>query len=222
MPTRKIILANNYCYHIINRGIGKRVIFKDKNDYQRALLNIDYYRFLKPPLKFSIFNKLPIKEKQEFIKELYKQQQLIEIVSYCLMPNHIHFLLKQTIDKGISLFMSHWQNSYARYFNTKYKRKGYLFEAAFVGKLIESDEILYHISRYIHLNPYTASLVDLEELIKYPWSSFPEYLDRKNLFIAKTNLILSHFKGRKAYKNFVFNQSAYQKKLHKIKYLLLE
>ena len=118
--------------------------------------------------------------------------------------------------------MSIWQNSYARYFNTKYKQKGYLFESTFKAILIETDKLLWHISRYIHLNPSSSSLISISNLEKYPWSSLPEYLGKRKSLFTKTDLILSHFKGKKAYQKFVSNQSAYQKKLQKIKHLIME
>lgn len=223
MPYRRTPLVNNYFYHLVNRGLGRKPIFKTENDYQRTLQIINFYRFPRPSLKFSSFLRLPSKEdKQVFLKQLYQKKPLVEIISFCLMPNHSHLLLKQITDNGVSLFMGNWQNSYARFFNTKYKQKGYLFESAFKAKLIETEELLWHISRYIHLNPSSSSLISIRNLANYPWSSFPEYLGRKTPLFTKTDLILSHFKGRKAYQKFVFNQAAYQKKLQKIKHLTME
>ena len=76
----------------------------------------------------------------------------MEIICYCLMPNHLHLLLRQLMDGGISKFMSNFANSYTRYFNTKSKRKGPVFEGKFKAKRIETDEQLLHLSRHIHLN----------------------------------------------------------------------
>ncbi len=222
MPYRKTHFINEHFYHALNRGIGKKLIFKTNNDYQRALQITDFYRFSKPTLKFSSFLRLSAKDKSAFFKNLYKSTPLIEIISYCFMPNHTHFLLRQTLDNGISKFMANWQNSYARYFNTKYSQKGYLFESSFKAKYIETEEQLWHVSRYIHLNPSTASLVSVTNLKSYPWSSFPEYLELVKSGFTETKQILDHFKGKKAYKDFVYNQAAYQKKLKKIRDLILE
>jgi len=222
MPYRKTPLVNNYFYHLLNRGVGKKPIFKTNNDYQRVLEIINFYRFPKPPLRFSYFLLLSSKDKQIFLEKIKQQKPLVEIISFCLMPNHVHLLLKQVSDKGISLFMSNWQNSYARYFNIKYKQKGYLFESTFKAIIIEKDDLLWHISRYIHLNPSSSSLVSINNLKNYLWSSFPEYLGKIEPFFTKTDLILSHFRGRKDYREFVFNQAAYQKKLQKIKSLIIE
>lgn len=222
MPYRKTHFVNEHFYHVLNRGIGKKLIFKTNSDYRRALQITDFYRFPKPTLRFSSFLRLSVEDKSNFLEKLYTDTPLVEIISYCFMPNHTHFLIKQTLDNGISKFMANWQNSYARYFNTKYKQTGYLFESSFKAKYIEMENLLWHVSRYIHLNPSTASLVSIKNLKNYPWSSFPEYLKLRRPEFTSTKLILSHFKGRKAYENFVYNQAAYQKKLKKIKDLSLE
>ena len=194
MPYRKTIFANNYFYHVLNRGFSKKIIFRDKIDYQRALQTINFYRFPNPSRKFSSFVRLPTeKDKQIFLKNLYRKKPLVEIISYCLMPNHSHFLLKQISDKGVSLFMSNWQNSFARYFNNKYQKKGSLLDSRFKAKLIENESVLWHVSRYIHLNPSSASLTDVKNLNKYAWSSLPVYLGEKEPLFTTTNLILSHF-----------------------------
>ena len=124
------------------------------------------------------------------------------------MPNHTHLLLEQSHNNGISTFMSKWQNSYAKYFNTKYSERGYFFESPFRAKLIKEEKFLWHVSRYIHLNPSSASLVPIKRLEDYHWSSFPVYLKKREILFTKTDLILDHFKGRNAYKDFVFNQAA--------------
>lgn len=222
MPYRHTIFTTNYYYHILNRGIGSKAIFKDSRDYERALETINYYRFQKSNLSFSIYERLSLELKDHSYKELIKKPQLVEIISFCLMPNHTHLLIKQLIDHGISTFMRKWQNSYARYFNTKYNQKGYLFESVFKAKLIEEERLLWHISRYIHLNPSSASLISINKLADYPWSSLPEYLVKKKLFFTNTDLILDHFKGRNSYWKFIYNQAAYQKKLQQIKHLILD
>ena len=222
MPYRQTPLINNCYYHVLNRGNGGKIIFKDIDDYNRCLDVINYYRFQKPVLSYSIYNRLTKDIQEIHYKTLIQKTQLVEIICFCLMPNHCHLLLKQVIDRGISLFMSHWQNSYARYFNTKYYKKGYFFESSFKAKIIENESLLWHISRYIHLNPSTASLIPITRLTDYPWSSLPEYLDESKPLFTNRDLILSYFQGKKSYYQFVINQAAYQKELHLIKKMSLE
>lgn len=197
-------------------------IFKEKRDYQRALEVIDFYRYAKPSLSFSHYKRLPKEEKQKFYNHLQKNSLLIEILAFCLMPNHGHFLLKQKQNKGISTFMRKFQDSYARYFNTKYKRAGGLFQSMFKAIRIETDEQLLHVSRYIHLNPVSAYLAESKDLENYPWCSFLDYVHEGKEFFINPRFVLSHFKTRSAYKEFVFDQADHQRELQRIKNLTLE
>lgn len=138
------------------------------------------------------------------------------------MPNHFHFLLKQKIDHGISNFISNFTNSYTKYFNTKYDRVGPLFQGLFKAVLVESEEQLIHLSRYIHLNPVTSSLVKPEDLQNYYWSSYPEYVDLLEDSLTNKHLILDFFPSIDKYKEFVLDQVDYAKKLEFIKHLILD
>lgn len=222
MPYRKIVFANGEIYHVVNRGVAQEPIFREKRDYDRVLAVIDFYRYFNPPLKFSHYNRLPQKQKENFLKDLRKNNQLVEIIAFCVMPNHMHFLLKQLQDRGVPTFMRNFQNSYARYFNTKYKRIGALFQAMFKAVRIETDEQLLHVSRYIHLNPVTSYLIEVKDLVDYPWSSFPEYMGKQPKRFTSPDLVLNFFKTKKDYHRFVLDQAEYQRDLAKIKQLLLE
>lgn len=223
MPYRKVLLVTNEVYHIVSRGIAQNSIFRNKKDYLRILNLVDFYRHSDPPLRFSHYYRLLVKKKENFLNDLRKNsEKLVEIFTFCFMPNHTHFLLRQVQDKGISTFMRNLQNSYARYFNTKYRRSGALFQAMFKAVRIETDDQLLHVSRYIHLNPVTSYLIEKEDLIDYPWSSFPEYMNKRSLEFVNSDFILVFFKKRKHYKHFVFDQADYQRELQKIKQLILE
>ena len=224
MPYRKTPIALNEIYHIFNRSIAQQPIFLSSRDYQRAIEVLTFYQYKKPSLRFSFYNRLPKEQKDGFFVKLARENKpLIEIISFCLMPNHIHFLLKNLQENGINRFMGNFQNSYAKYFDTKTNRSGGLFQAMFKAVRIESDEQLLHVSRYIHLNPVTAYLIRPGELKNYQWSSYPDYLhpDKSSNYIHK-DLILSHFKSAKAYEQFVLDQVDYQRELDKIKHLTLK
>lgn len=221
MPYRKTVFAENEVYHTLNRGVDEQVIFKDKRDYQRTLDLIDFYRYAHPPLKFSHYNRLSKNEKEKFIKNLKERKQIVEILAFCLMPNHFHFLLKQLQKKGIQTFMRNFQDGFARYFNTKYHRVGLLFQGMFKAIRIETDEQLMHVSRYIHLNPVSSYITEIEGLKTYLWSSFLEYLGEREGF-TNPNSILDFFKSKVAYRKFVSNQADYQRQLQKTKQLALE
>lgn len=223
MPRRKIPLANGEFYHIFNRGVNKIPIFNNATDYKRVILATRYYSSAHTPMRLSRFLKLSNEERTSYWLEIKNLPKLISIISYCFMPNHFHFLLKQKLDRGISKFTKYLQASYALYFNTKYERIGPLLQGQFKAMRIEDDEQLLHVSRYIHLNPYTSYLLkDIKELEVYPWSSFPDYLGKSEPKFCSTDEVLSFFKDEKKYKEFVFNQADYQRKLEDIKHLVLE
>lgn len=224
MPGRKIPLVTNQIYHVLNRGIASKPVFLAKKDYQRTLKIIWYYQNQNPPLSYSHFLRLPVKQKSEILERLKnKEKFLVEIIAFSLLPNHFHFLLKQTQENGVSIFMSNLTNSYTRYFNTKNKRTGPLFQGKFKAIMVETDEQLLHLSRYIHLNPYTSYVVKtFKDLEDYPYSSLPEYLGRSRANFFQKEIVLNQFKNVNSYKRFVFDQAEYQRKLEQIKHLAME
>lgn len=224
MPGRSVPLVINEIYHVFNRGIDHRPTFTDMREYNRALEVLSYYRFASPSKKLSYFLLLASDERMKIIDNMKnKSQRLIEIVAFCLMPNHFHFLLKQLSHNGISEFMSNFQNSYTRYFNTKNERTGPLFLDQFKAVRIETDEQFIHVSRYIHLNPLTSYVIkDFDSLKRYPWSSFKDYVVENPDSVCSTKTVLDYFKNKTLYELFVKDQIDYQRKLHMIKHLVLE
>lgn len=222
MPLRPEPLVAGEIYHIFNRGVASMEIFKDDRHFQRFLETALYYQHHKLPLRYSYFARLAQSAKTDALAKLSKEY-FVEIISYCLMPNHFHFLLKQITDNGISDFMMKFCDSYTRYFNTKNNRVGPILQGRFKSVRIETEQQLLHVSRYIHLNPYSSGIVKhLEDLPHYQYSSLPEYLGLiKNPFCQK-EMVLSYFKNLNSYKEFVFEQADYQRELALIKHLLLE
>jgi len=220
---RKVILANDEYYHVFNRSIERQPIFTNRREYSRGILAFDFYRFANPSLKLSKALTLEVEAKEEFFRKLKtKDRKLVEIISYCLMPNHFHFLLKQKLDNGVVKFMSNFTNSYTRYFNTRHKRIGPVLQGGFKAVWIETDEQLIHVSRYIHLNPTTSFLIKKEILDTYPWSSLPEYLTDLQEKICDNDIVLGQFSSKKDYKKFVYNQVDYARRLGVIKHLIFE
>ncbi|MCL4353648.1 transposase [Patescibacteria group bacterium] len=177
--------VNSYYYHIYNRGVEKRNIFMDGWDYSRFMETLDFYRKCPQPQKLSDFRRKAIS-----FKEVRDQQELVKIFVYCLMPNHFHLLAQQLADGGITSFVSNLANSYTRYFNTKHKRVGALFQGAFKAKLIKTDEYLLQVSKYIHRNP--RSLLQWKNKT-YPYSSYRYYLSSEKHAFCNTDFILSYF-----------------------------
>ena len=118
--------------------------------------------------------------------------------------------------------MNNFQHSYAKYFNTKNDRTGSLFQAMFKSVRIESEEQLLHVARYIHLNPVSSFIIEIDSLPNYPWSSLKDYFSDGKKSLIDTKSILGHFKSKEDYKKFVFDQADYQQKLEGIKHLVLE
>jgi len=198
-------------------------IFKNKREFTRMMKLIDYYQFKNTPSPFSKFIKLSASKQEKFAADLKKRGKFqVEIICFCLMPNHFHFLLKQLEEEGITIFLKNIQTSYAKYFNIKYERLGPLFQNRFKAILVENDNQSLHLSRYIHLNPYSSLIIKKkEDLLYYPWSSFRQYLGMARGF-CQTEIILEQFKNSEKYRDFVFDQADYQRELEKLKHLLLE
>ncbi len=224
MPGRKTPLVNNEIYHIFNKGIASQPTFLNKREYARAIETVRYYQNINTPVKYAKFLILSTDERRKLLGQFMKQRKwLVDIIAFCFMPNHFHFLMKQLVDNGISKFMSNFTNSYTRYFNTKHDRNGPLFTGKFKSVRIETEEQLIHTSRYIHLNPLTSYIVKTtEDLEKYPYSSFLEYMEINTAGLCNKDILLPFFKDKDAYKNFVFDNRDYQRELNKIKHLLQE
>lgn len=222
MSLRKTILATDQIYHIYNRGVEKRQIFLNKRNYNRFIELMSYYRFANCPVKFSQFKVLSRDAREDLLDKLANQSdKLVEILVFCLMPNHIHFLLKQLKDAGIAKFMNKLCSGYSHYFNILNQRVGPLFQGNFKAVRIETDEQLIHTSRYIHLNPVSSYLIEFDQLEDYDFSSYPEYTGKKAGF-CNTKEVLSYFKNVEDYKNFVADQVDYARQLENIKHLILD
>lgn len=214
MPGRTTSLVTGQFYHIYNRGSEKRDIFTQPRDYSRFQKTFYYYHLFGPKPSFSKFAKSDL--------NLFKpdpNKKLVEMICYCLMPNHFHFLVKQLKDNGISTFMSQLSNSYTKYFNTKYKRIGALFQGSFKAVLVKTDEQLVHLSRYIHLNPVVSGLV--KNLNSYKWNSYPEYISGAKVYCSSEE-ILNFYSSIKSYQEFVEAQIDYGTTLEILKHRVIE
>lgn len=224
MATRKRIFVNHHYYHVFNRGVNKQKVFISEGDYPRLLELLQYYSFDRLPLRYSHYRRLPSTSKANFLRRLHKlHTRRVYIISYCLMPNHYHLLLRQQIDGGIPRFVSDVQNGFTKYLNLKHDRSGPIFQGPFRAIHIKDDSQFLHLSRYIHLNPYSDRLVKTTtELRRYPWSSLIEYLNPTSPGICEKKLLLELAAGPEAYTDFVLNSADYQRQLAVVKTLALE
>jgi putative transposase len=200
-------------YHIFHRGIEKKKVFLDNQDYRMFLYYLKVY--LQDPKDLLI--KYPQLPPRLQAKNLTSQ---ITLIAYCLMPNHFHLLLQQSTKDAISKFMKQLLNAYTFYFNKKYERTGAIFEGRYKATRISSDDLLIHVARYIHLNPVVAKLVN--DPGTYKWSSQKDYLTDKNKSFVNPKTVLSFFKTIRDYQNFVKDQISYAKELAKIKHLTID
>ncbi len=215
---RKVTLATDSIYHIYNRGVEKRNVFLDRGYYSRFTsllkhyLNYDYpYSLVARSLK-----RAKSKEKKQKIfqrLETKRAEPPVEIISFCLMPNHYHLALNQLLEGGISNFMHRLGTSYTNYFNIRQERSGVLFEGAFKAVLVESEEQLLHLTRYQHINPHSLDLTP-KELVNYPWSSLPAYLGKKRPSFVNPKTVLSAFKDPKSYLDFVLAEISGSETFH--------
>lgn len=211
---RKDILATGQIYHIFNRGVNKNDIFFSEKNYKRFLTTaIHYKNFLHKFTASSVSDTV-----SEKLRKMEKPK--IQILTYCLMPNHFHFLIKQLEEGGITWFMQHLSSSYVHYLNIKHDRVGSLFQGPFKNVLIDSDEQLLHVSRYIHLNPLVSNLTT--DLKSYTWSSYSSYISDYNDNLSEPEFILENFKSKKDYEKFILDQVDYSKSLEYLKHHILD
>lgn len=223
MPSRKIILTNDQYYHVYNRGVNKSNLFEEESDYMHALSLIKFYNYVDYPIRFSKFKLLHIDQRREIWERLKMSKKFVDITSYCLMPNHFHLLIKQNQDRGISKFMANFQNSYTKYFNIKYEHSGHLLQGQFKSKQVDSEDLLLHLSRYIHLNPYSSGVVNnFESLLKYKWSSLQEYINNKSFYICNKEILNNYLTDSIKHIEFLKNNAEYQKYLDELKHVILE
>ncbi|PIY94886.1 MAG: hypothetical protein COY68_01030 [Candidatus Levybacteria bacterium CG_4_10_14_0_8_um_filter_35_23] len=217
---RKDVLTTGNIYHIFNRGVNKGEIFFSEKDYDRFMLTAKHYKTKGNKFSYKMPYKANDTEANDTGSLGINVEHRVEILAFSLMPNHFHFLIRQLEDEGITWFMQHLINSYVHYLNLKHKRVGPLFQGRFKNVLIESDEQLLHVSRYIHLNPLVAGLVS--NLRNYSWSSYSSYIGSEEDGLSSPEFILKNFKTKNDYEQFLLNQIDYAKSLEQIKHIIMD
>ena len=188
---RKHVFTNGEFYHVFNRGVEKRTIFLDRNDFERFLESVD------------IFNSvLPIGSLYEYAFAKNRlggrtPKLLVNIICYCLNPNHYHLILEQLVDGGVSEFIKRVSGGYTNYFNIRHKRSGVLFQGKFKSVHIQTNEDLFHASSYVNLNNHVHQLQRARV-----FSSWGEYGSQRESSLCKRDIILDQFKNFSEYKKF--------------------
>lgn len=183
-------------YHIYSRGINKQEIFLDAQDYKMFLSLFKRY-----------LSDEPITDSKGRAYPCYHDD--IELVAYCLMPNHFHAFVYQTTPHAIHELFKSVITAYSMYFNKKYQRQGPVFQSRYKASLIQDDAYFEHISRYIHLNPV--------EYQDYPYSSYKYFTSKKSASWINPSRILEGFTDKKAYAEFAADYVSYKDNLDTIK-----
>ena len=185
MPSRNIIkeYEPHAFYHVYNRGVEKRIVFEDDQDYM-VFLGL---------LKKYLIGKSPQPANRHAFDDLSGGVQL---VAYCLMPNHFHLLFYQLEEDAITRLMRRVVTAYVMYFNLRYKRVGGLFQGRYKASPVTTEAYLYHITRYIHMNP--------ADYLTWPYSSLECYIHDKKLEWLNPIHVLDSFNGdKRAYAEFI-------------------
>lgn len=209
--------VNGDIFHVFNKSIAHFKILDNLANAQRFLEVSDYYNNNNVKLSFSEYLRRNKKYDHENIL-FPKKFSFMKFIAYCIMPDHYHFLLKILIPNKLSNYIGRIENSFTRYFNIKFERKGPLWQSQFKAVRIISDEQLLHVSRYVHLNPTTNNLI--ENPRDWIFSSYRDYI--VNPTILKEIVTEISIKTPQHYRRFVEDRIPYQKKLKEIRALLIE
>ncbi len=232
---KKPQFVEDQIYHIYNRGVDKRKIFLDDQDYFRFIHDLFEFNDEEPTLNVAYYfnSKSQEIESQHIEKERNPRKLLVEILVFTLMPNHFHLVLKQKRERGIVKFMQKLGTGYTNYFNKNYERVGSLFQGRFKAVLVSEDAHFINLPFYIHTNPLdliygSSTSIDWRKcadfLENYKWSSFQDYIGKKNFpSITSRKFLLDFFGGEKEYKKTSQDWiKERNEKLEEIKEVILE
>lgn len=198
MPSRNLVKldAKDQFYHVYSRGINKEPILISAEDYS-VFLNL---------LKRHLTHEGVTDKKGREYAKLYNE---IELNAYCLMENHFHLLLYQFRAGGMVSLLRRILTAYTGYFNKKYDRIGPLFQSNYKATSVDDEQYLWHISRYIHLNPKRWEV--------YPYSSYEYYIGRKTSDWVNSHRILDmHVEVQSDYRHFMQDYQDHKESMESI------
>ena len=212
-------LATGEIYHVYNRGVEKRDVFMERDDYFRFVHDLFEFNDLNPAPNLAHHLAKQAQSKEVGLpKGRGPRKFLVEILAFCLMPNHFHIMLRQKMDKGVTEFMRKLGTGYTNYFNQKYNRVGSLFQGKYKRVHINQESHFIHLPYYIHLNPLDLiksgwrdkAIKNPEETIKfletYRWSSYLDYIGKKNFpSVTQREFLINFFGGPQEHKKDIAN-----------------
>jgi len=212
-------------YHTLSRGVDKRKIFMDDRDRFRFIHDLFEFNDIAPAENLSYHLREPsIAVRQRYDSVDVRQQNinrpprklLVNILAFCLMPNHYHLLLQSLVENGVPLFMKKLNGGYVQYFNKKHERTGTLFERKYKSVLVDSQAHFIHLPYYIHLNPLDLVVPEWRQrkiknlsktmnfLNSYRWSSHLDYCGKNNFpSVTQRDFLLEIFQGENGYKRTI-------------------
>ncbi|MEK7562443.1 MAG: transposase [Patescibacteria group bacterium] len=243
MPKRKEQFTTGETYHIVMRALDNNLIFKDINDYFRGIFSIYEFNNADSVEIWKRRRDRIVEKKREKSGDIGSppildgRDKLVEILAFCFMPNHIHLILKQIKDGGISKFMQKTGIGLGKYFNRKYERKGHVFQDAFKSVYLESDNQFMATVSYVFTNP--IALIEpgwkelgirnhsTQEVIKflegYKWSSYQDCIGIENFpSVTERDFLLEMMNGTNGLKQIVSEWVERKKDIAKYANLFLE
>ncbi|PJE64705.1 MAG: hypothetical protein COU90_00320 [Candidatus Ryanbacteria bacterium CG10_big_fil_rev_8_21_14_0_10_43_42] len=204
---KRPVPENGEIYHIYNRGVEKRVTFSKDPDYVRFIHDLFEFNDSNPAGKYS----------EVGLPNMKQRNLLVEIMAFCLMPNHYHLMVRQKEDFGITEFMRKLGTGYTNYFNQKYERVGPLFQGKYKILHVTEERHFLHLPYYIHMNPLDEDFPEWRDgniknpkeaslfLETYRWSSYLDYIGKKNFpSVTQREFLTAFFDGEKQYKQDMF------------------
>jgi len=192
MPAKNVLkqLAEGCYYHVYNRGVDKNIIFNDDRDYQVFLYYLKRNLFpADDPDYEEVSNKVRPCQRTDLEKR-------IDLLCFCLMPNHFHFIVYLKEKSSLPSLMRRVCNGYVSYFNKRWARVGPLFQSRYKAVLVDDEDQLLHLSRYIHLNPTLRGKTPAQSKLGiYPYSSYSAYLGSINIRWLKPDTVLDYFRS---------------------------
>lgn len=197
-------------YHIYNRGVEKREIFSCTSDYGRFVSSLREFNTNSPA--WLVADELSRGRTST-------GEPLVNIIAYCLNPNHYHLILEQKVENGITLFMRKLGTGYTMYFNKKYARSGFLFQGKFKSIHIASNEYLLYVSAYVNCNSEIHGIAKVQD---YIWCSFPDYVGKRSGTLLERNAVMQQFRNVKDYEDFAMKNMMVMKNKKEMQKLALE